>query len=45
MTLKTTLIILVLLISYMNIIAEECSMKRIGKNNVKNITINNENLL
>ena len=41
---KLTLIILILLVSYGNLIAEEYSMKSIGKNNFKSIIINNEKL-
>ena len=41
---KIILIILVLLVSYGNVIAEEYSMKSIGKNNLNTITINNEKL-
>ena len=39
---KLTLIILVLLVSYGNVIAEEYAMKSIGKNNFKSMIINNE---
>ena len=38
------LIILVLLVSYGNALAEEYSMKSIGKNNFKSMIINNEKL-
>ena len=38
------LIILVLLVSYGNAVAEEYSMKSIGKNNFKSMIINNEKL-
>ena len=38
------LIILVLLVSYGNAVAEEYSMKSIGKNNSKSMIINNEKL-
>ena len=41
---KNILIILVLLVSYGNVIAEEYSMKSIGKNNFKSMIINNEKL-
>ena len=41
---KIILIILVLLVSYRNVIAEEYSMKSIGKNNFKSMIINNEKL-
>ena len=41
---KNILIILVLLLSYGNVIAEEYSMKSIGKNNFKSMIINNEKL-
>ena len=41
---KLTLIILVLLVSYGNVIAEEYAMKSIGKNNFKSMIINNEKL-
>ena len=41
---KFILIILVLLISYGNVIADEYSMKSIGKNNFKSMIINNEKL-
>ena len=39
---KLILIILVLLVSYESVIAEEYSMKSIGKNNFKSMIINNE---
>ena len=39
---KLILITLVLLITYENVIAEEYSMKSIGKNNFKSMIINNE---
>ena len=39
---KNILIILVLLVSYGNVFAEEYSMKSIGKNNFKSMIINNE---
>ena len=39
---KIILIILVLLVSYGNVIAEEYSMKSIGKNNFKSMIINKE---
>ena len=39
---KLILIILVIFVSYGNIIAEEYSMKSIGKNNFKSMIINNE---
>ena len=39
---KNILIILVLLVSYGNVFAEEYSMKSIGKNNFKSLVINNE---
>ena len=39
---KLTRIILLLLVSYGNVIAEEYSMKSIGKNNFKSMIINNE---
>ena len=41
---KLILMILVLLVSYGNIMAEEYSMKSIGKNNFKSMIINNEKL-
>ena len=41
---KNILIIFVLLLSYGNVIAEEYSMKSIGKNNFKSMIINNEKL-
>ena len=41
---KFILIILVLLISYGNVIADEYSMKSIGKNNFNSMIINNEKL-
>ena len=41
---KITLLILVLLVFYGNVLAEEYSMKSIGKNNFKSITINYEKL-
>ena len=41
---KITLVILLLLVSYANIKAEEYSMKSIGKNNFKSMIINNEKL-
>ena len=41
---KNILIILVLLLSYGNVFAEEYSMKSIGKNNFKSMIINNEKL-
>ena len=41
---KIILIILVQLVSYGNVIAEEYSMKSIGKNNFKSMLINNEKL-
>ena len=41
---KNILIILVLLVSYGNVFAEEYSMKSIGKNNFKSMIINNEKL-
>ena len=41
---KLTLLILVILVFYGNVIAEEYSMKSIGKNNFKSITINYEKL-
>ena len=41
---KFSLIILVLLVSYGNVVAEEYSMKSIGKNNFKSMIINNEKL-
>ena len=41
---KLTLLILVLLVFYENVLAEEYSMKSIGKNNFKSITINYEKL-
>ena len=41
---KNILIILVLLVSYGNVIAEEYSMKSIGKNYFKSMIINNEKL-
>ena len=41
---KLILIILVLLVSYGNVVAEEYSMKSIGKNNFKTMIINNEKL-
>ncbi|MDA9707818.1 hypothetical protein N9V56_00030 [Alphaproteobacteria bacterium] len=41
---KNILIILVLLVSHGNVIAEEYSMKSIGKNNFKSMIINNEKL-
>ena len=41
---KLILIILVILVSYGNVIAEEYSMKSIGKNNFKSMIINNEKL-
>ena len=41
---KNILIILVLLASYGNVMAEEYSMKSIGKNNFKSMIINNEKL-
>ena len=41
---KLTMLILVLLVFYGNVIAEEYSMKSIGKNNFKSMTINNEKL-
>ena len=41
---KLILIILVIFVSYGNIIAEEYSMKSIGKNNFKSMNINNEKL-
>ena len=41
---KLTQIILLLLVSYGNVIAEEYSMKSIGKNNFKSMNINNEKL-
>ena len=39
---KIILIIIVLIVSYDNVIAEEYSMKSIGKNNFKSMIINNE---
>ena len=39
---KLILIILVLFVSYANVLSEEYSMKRIGKNNFKSMIINNE---
>ena len=39
------MIILVILVSYGNVIAEEYSMKSIGNNNFKNMIINNEKLI
>ena len=42
---KIILIILVLLVSYGNVIAEEYSMKSIGKNNFKSMIINKEKLV
>ena len=39
---KLILIILVLLVSYENVLAEEYSMKSIEKNNFKSMIINNE---
>ena len=39
---KFILIILVLFVSYKNVIAEEYSMKSIGKNKFKSMVINNE---
>ena len=41
---KNILIILVLLLSYGDVFAEEYSMKSIGKNNFKSMIINNEKL-
>ena len=41
---KIILIILVLLVSYGNVIGEEYSMKSIGKNKFKRMIINNEKL-
>ena len=41
---KLTLPILLLLVFYGNVIAEEYSMKSIGKNNFKSMIINNEKL-
>ena len=41
---KIILIIVVLLVSYGNVIAEEYSMKSIGKNNFKSMIINKEKL-
>ena len=41
---KLTQIVLLLLVSYGNVIAEEYSMKSIGKNDFKSMTINNEKL-
>ena len=41
---KYILIVLVLFISYGNVIADEYSMKSIGKNSVKSMIINNEKL-
>ena len=41
---KLILMILVLLVSYGNIMAEEYSMKSIGNNNFKSMIINNEKL-
>ena len=41
---KLTRIILLLLVSCGNVIAEEYSMKSIGKNSFKSMTINNEKL-
>ena len=41
---KLTLLILVILVFYGNVIAEEYSMKSIGKNNFKSMTINYEKL-
>ena len=41
---KNILIILVLLLYYGNVFAEEYSMKSIGKNNFKSMIINNEKL-
>ena len=41
---KLILITLVLLMSYENVIAEEYSMKSIGKNNFKSMIINNEKI-
>ena len=41
---KFTRIILLLYVSYGNVIAEEYSMKSIGKNNFKSMTINYEKL-
>ena len=41
---KIILIILVLLVSYGNVIGEEYSMKSIGKNNFKSMIINKEKL-
>ena len=41
---KIILIIVVLLLSYGNVIAEEYSMKSIGKNNFNSMIINNEKL-
>jgi len=39
---KLIMIILILLVSYENVIADEYSMKSIGKNNFKSMIINNE---
>ena len=39
---KLIIIILILLVSYKNVIAEEYSIKIIGKNNFKSMIINNE---
>ena len=41
---KFSLIILVILLSYGNVVAQEYSMKSIGKNNFKSMIINNEKL-
>ena len=41
---RLILIMLVIFVSYGNVIAEEYSMKSIGKNNFKSMVINNEKL-
>ena len=41
---KLILIMLVLFVFYGNVIAQEYSMKSIGKNNFKSMIINNEKL-